>query len=56
MGGISMRKIFVITALLLILLVAFVGCENLTINGYAGSYVEIYAKEKGISFEEIDWF
>jgi hypothetical protein len=26
----------------------------LTIKGYAGSYAETYAKEKGIPFEEID--
>ncbi len=31
---------------------AFDGCENLTIYGVKGSYVEEYAKEHGISFNE----
>lgn len=29
---------------------AFYGCENLTIYGFAGSYAEIYADENGIPF------
>ena len=32
---------------------SFSRCENITIKGYAGSYVETYAKENGIPFEEV---
>ena len=32
---------------------AFNGCENLTIHGKVGSYVEKYAKEKNIEFQEL---
>lgn len=32
---------------------AFEGCKDVTIYGYAGSYAESYAKQKGIKFEYI---
>ncbi len=32
---------------------AFDSCKNLTIYGYAGSYIENYAKENSIPFSKI---